>query len=194
MRILKSYDENHLIEVIEPFLKEHYDKGITVWEIEDIYANDSDEFMMDLSCEDKDEVHFYANLFLKKSPKDSYLLLCDSFDLVMINCSDTEKIRNIVYEDVKEELRLRKYCISFYEGNHPGCFYSSSFYIAESEEAAIKNFHELHPDYLIDKVEDDTERYLIRSDQIRTIADDKESRDRVERMKRNMGEWEKKHP
>lgn len=25
MRILKSYDENHLIEVIEPFLKEHYD-------------------------------------------------------------------------------------------------------------------------------------------------------------------------
>ena len=120
MRILKSYDENHLIEVIEPFLKEHYDKGITVWEIEDIYANDSDEFMLDLSCEDKDEVHFYANLFLKKSPKDSYLLLCDSFDLVMINCSDTEKIRNIVYEDVKEELRLRKYCISFYEGNHPG--------------------------------------------------------------------------
>lgn len=55
MRILKSYDENHLIEVIEPFLKEHYDKGITVWEIEDIYANDSDEFMLDLSCEDKDE-------------------------------------------------------------------------------------------------------------------------------------------
>ena len=48
MRILKSYDENHLIEVIEPFLKEHYDKGITVWEIEDIYANDSDEFI-DLS-------------------------------------------------------------------------------------------------------------------------------------------------
>ena len=40
MRILKSYDENHLIEVIEPFLKEHYDKGITVWEIEDIYANE----------------------------------------------------------------------------------------------------------------------------------------------------------
>ena len=47
---------------------------------------------------------------------------------------------------------------------------------------------------IIDKVEDDTERYLIRSDQIRTIADDKESRDRVERMKRNMEEWERKHP
>lgn len=27
MRILKSYDENHLIETIEPFLREHYDKG-----------------------------------------------------------------------------------------------------------------------------------------------------------------------
>ena len=34
----------------------------------------------------------------------------------------------------------------------------------------------------------------LRSDQIRTIADDKESRDRVERMKRNMEEWERKHP
>lgn len=36
--------------------------------------------------------------------------------------------------------------------------------------------------------------HLIRSDQIRTIADDKESRDRVERMKHNMEEWERKHP
>lgn len=169
-------------------------KGTTVWEIEDIYANDINEFMLDLSCEDENEVHFYTNLFLKKEPKDSYLLLCDSFEIIMINCNDAEKIRNIVYEDVKEELRLRKYCISFYEGDHSGCFYSSSFYIAESEEAAIKNFHELHPDYLIDKIEDDTERYLIRSDQINTIADDKESRDRVERMKRNMEEWERKHP
>ena len=34
----------------------------------------------------------------------------------------------------------------------------------------------------------------IRSDQIRTIDDDKESRDRVERMKHNMEEWERKHP
>lgn len=62
MRILKSYDENHLIEIIEPFLREHYDKGTTVWEIEDIYANDINEFMLDLSCEDENEVHFYTNL------------------------------------------------------------------------------------------------------------------------------------
>jgi len=34
--------------LFEESLKEHYDKGITVWEIEDIYANDSDEFI-DLS-------------------------------------------------------------------------------------------------------------------------------------------------
>ncbi len=40
----------------------------------------------------------------------------------------------------------------------------------------------------------DTEKFLIRSDQIRAIADDKESRDRAERMKRNMEEWERKHP
>ena len=81
MRILKSYDENHLIEVIEPFLKEHYDKGITVWEIEDIYANDSDEFMLDLSCEDKDEVHFMQIFFLRRVLK---ILICYSVILLIL--------------------------------------------------------------------------------------------------------------
>ena len=81
MRILKSYDENHLIEVIEPFLKEHYDKGITVWEIEDIYANDSDEFMLDLSCEDKDEVIFMQIFFLRRVLK---ILICYSVILLIL--------------------------------------------------------------------------------------------------------------